>query len=166
MDVTVTFNASNLVAGDYVEHMLQLFSNDPEYPVVEDLVSMWVVPSAPELYPEPLCTVGRENEIAWAWQDGPVEYWVEAVASMHYTPSSRPDNRPVPTGWDQKNLAGWSWEAGWMSSTSYLFADLRLNTVYLYRVKASVVTEIGRLEGEWSDWMPSCQVPVLPRALR
>lgn len=131
----------------------------------------WGVPSAPDMFAEPLCTVGKSNEVAWTMQDGPVEYWVEATAVMHYAPSSRPGNRSLPLGWDMQNhsekkLEMWSRHSGWISATSYQFTDLRLNTIYLYRVKAAVVTEDGRLEGEWSDWTPSCQVPVLPISLR
>jgi len=168
MDVSVVYNASNMVAGDYVEHVLKLISNDPDYPELEAPVSMWVVPSVPEMQTEPLCTIGSSNGIAWSYQEGPVEYWVEAMAVQHYAPASRAGDDPTPLGWEAQNRFGqnlevWSKDSGWIQSTSCLFTDLRLNTIYMYRIKASVMTEIGRLEGDWSDWTLSCQVPVLPK---
>lgn len=166
MDINLAYYATNMVAGDYAEHVLQLFSNDPDYPVVDIPVSMWVMPSAPVLFAEPQCTVGKSNEIAWIVQDGPVEYWAEAEAMRHTSPSFGTDSNSVPAGWlDQnrftRNPEDWQEQIGWISDTRCMFTGLLLNTMYQYRVKASVMTDIGRLESSWSEWVESCQVPVL-----
>lgn len=126
-----------------------------------------VVLSAPIIHDEPLCTLGRTNLISWIEQDGPIEYWVEAMAVQQYAPGALIGRDSTPPGWDvqsrfnQKHDDGIK-NSGWISSTSYLFEGLTLNTIYMYRVKASIVTDDGRLEGAWSEWVTSCQVPVLP----
>jgi hypothetical protein len=163
IEVAVTLGASNMVAGDYVEHILNVYGSGSAEPIGSVPVSMWVVPPAPVMVDEPAYTEWKSNEVFWSEVEGPVEYWVEATAIEHSSPGSKDSTKPIPRGWSNvkrfHDPSRWMQESDWIASTNYLFTDLRLNTKYQYRVKASVVTDIGRLESAWSDWVESCQVP-------
>lgn len=167
VEVAVALNASNMVAGGYVEYVLDIFGNGSGSPIGSVPVSMWVVPSAPVMVGEPAYTEWKSNEVFWSAVGGPVEYWVEALALEHCSPGgyNADSGKSIPKGWSNvkrfHDPNRWMQESGWITPINYLFTGLRLNTKYQYRVKASVTTDIGRLESTWSDWVESCQVPVI-----
>ena len=164
--LAVGLHATNLVAGDYVSHELKLYSNDPDNEEINIPISMWVAPSGPVFVDEPLCSFGKANELFWAGQGGPVQYWLEGIAIEHCAPANglcceSGHGRPIPPGWLNTNRFDSSWNhySGWISETNHLFYDLRLNTKYEYRIKAGVDTDIGWLESDWSTPVTSCQIP-------
>ncbi|MEE9368365.1 MAG: hypothetical protein V3V05_05825 [Pontiella sp.] len=147
----VTFVATNLVAGDYAEHMLDLYLNNDVSSVEQIPVSMWVLPSVPVIVDELHCSYSKANELFWTGQAGPVQYWIEAEAIEHCAPGYWNDGthgKPVPLGWLNTNRfdSSWNHDSGWVLSTNFLFHDLRLNTKYKYQVKAGVMTDMGWLE--------------------
>jgi hypothetical protein len=163
--VTAGLHATNLIAGDYVSHELDMHINGSGEPAVSIPILMWVKPPPPTMMPEPVCSEWKENEVFWNSIDGPVQYWVEAAPVAHCSPRcshSMSVTNFVPKGWenDQRFKDGDKWmkDSGWIASTSHLFSDLKLNTKYEFRVRASVETDIGRLESDWSEPETSCQV--------
>ncbi len=137
MVIDVTFDASGLTAGDYSNALLTVTGNDALSPSNEVPASMWVLPTAPSMLPEPELTVGTTNEVAWNTIAGPVSYWVEMATATNTAPLQ---------------------DSGWIDATNHLFGSLSTNTVYFYRAKASVPGSMGPLEGAWSDWVWSRQV--------
>lgn len=137
MAVTVRFNAAGLAAGDHLESALTVTCNDVFAPSNNVPASMWVVPPAPAMVPEPEFTMGTSNEVAWNAVAGPVEYLAETAVSTNGAHEQ---------------------QSGWLSATNHVFGGLDTNTVYYYRAKASVPSAIGALEGAWSDWVQSKQV--------
>lgn len=136
MAVAVTCNASERIAGDYLAAALKITCNDALSPSNQVPVSMWVLPAAPIMLPEPAFTMGTSNEVAWDVLTGPVSYLSEVAVDTNATGVQ---------------------SSGWITSTNHTFTSLVPQILY-YHVKASVMSDIGRLEGSWSEWVHSEQV--------
>jgi hypothetical protein len=137
LSVAVTFDATDLVAGDYSNVTLNVVCNDAFFPSNSVPASMWVLPPAPTIVVEPAFTPGTSNEVAWGSVEGPVSYLAEVVT----------DTNSIPLQ-----------QSGWVAATNHLFNSLITNVVYYYHVKASTAGGDGLLESAWSDWVQSKQV--------
>jgi hypothetical protein len=134
--VSVTFDASGLVAGEQRVDLMMLMCNDQATPTVPVDASMYVVPAAPVMNAEPETTTGTSNSVSWRAVAGPVSYAVEVATVTNATALQ---------------------ESGWMTATNYTFSALETNVTYYYRVQASVDSDMGQLSGPWSGWVWSTQ---------
>jgi len=137
VSVSVRLDASSFVAGDCSNAVLTVKSNDAFSPSKDLSVSMWVVPAAPTMMPEPAFTEGAENEVSWSLEEGATSYLVEVSSDT--------------------NTVAWE-QSGWIGVTNYTFSNLPINKTCFYRVKAAASGNCGLLESAWSDWVWSKQM--------
>ncbi len=140
VNIALNFDAAGMVAGDHTNADLVVVCNDVLSISNGVPVSMYVVPPAPGMVAEPEFTTGGSNTVAWSMVDGPVSYWVEVATATNVAAAQ---------------------DSGWIDATNHTFGALAANTLYFFRAKASVDSEIGRLAGPWSDWVWSTQMPDL-----
>jgi hypothetical protein len=136
--VEVTFDSAGMMPGDYAKALLMVTCNDLASATNEVLTSMYVVPAAPVMDAEPDATYGASNTVSWSAVAGPVTYQCEVAADTVSAPLQ---------------------QSGWQAATNHTFRSLATNQIYYYRARASVESRIGRLEGPWSGWVWSTQVP-------
>lgn len=143
MAVSAIFDAAGMVAGDHSNATLMVTCNDVVSPSYDVLTSMYMIPEAPVMDAEPETTYGSSNAVSWRAINGPVTYLVEVATDT---------------------VSAALQQSGWLEATNHTFNALAINQMYYYRARASVESNIGRLNGPWSGWVWSTQLPALADA--
>jgi len=86
VEVKVGLDAAGMVAGDYVAHDFKVGANGPDGCELMVPVSMWVLPQAPVLNPEPEYTIGESNNVSWGAVAGGDDYHAQVWACTNDAP--------------------------------------------------------------------------------
>ena len=135
-DIYVTFDATMLPMGRAYSNQLVIVCNDPVSSSNNVMVSMWTVPGAPVMNPEPEFTEGTSNTVSWSPVAGDVVYQAEVLADVNSTPIA---------------------DSGWIQATEHTFGGLVPDSFYVYHVRAAVQGAGGLMAGPWSGWVSSTQ---------